>query len=67
MPTHIDIRKKRLQECFGKEVFEVQPVVLGGSPTDPGNKTLLERKHHIQAVRYWNQIIRDLRQNSVER
>jgi len=41
----------------GKEIFEITPVILGGSPTDPANKTLLTREEHIQAVRFWNKVI----------
>jgi len=63
MPAPNDIRKNRFQDCVGKEVFEIQPVILGGSPTDPANKTILTRQQHIEAVRYWNKVIRDLRKN----
>lgn len=45
----------------GKEIFEIQPVILGGSPTDPSNKVLLNREEHIKAVVYWNRIIKRLR------
>ena len=45
----------------GMELFDIKPVMLGGDPTDPANKTLLTREQHIQAVRYWNKVIRDLR------
>jgi len=45
----------------GKEIFEITPVILGGNPTDPANKTLLSREDHIKAVIYWNKIIADLR------
>jgi len=45
----------------GKEIFEIQPVILGGSPTDPSNKTVLTREQHIKAVVYWNRQIRRLR------
>jgi hypothetical protein len=48
----------------GKEIFEIEPVILGGSPTDPTNKTLLTREEHIKAVVYWNRIVRDLRKQS---
>lgn len=51
----------RMRECAGKEIFEIQPVILGGSPTDPENKVALTRKQHIEAVRYWNKLIKDLR------
>jgi hypothetical protein len=59
MPSSNDIR--RGQECVGKEVFEIQPVIFGGSPTDPGNKAILTRPQHIEAVRYWNKVVRELR------
>lgn len=45
----------------GREVFEIQPVILGGSPSDPANKTVLTRDQHIKAVVYWNREIRRLR------
>ncbi|MBX3191224.1 MAG: SMI1/KNR4 family protein [Labilithrix sp.] len=45
----------------GKEIFEIQPVILGGSPTDPANKTVLTRRQHIELARYWNAVIRDIR------
>ena len=47
----------------GMEIFEVQPVILGGSPTDPQNKKLLSREEHIKLVSYWNNLIKYLRQN----
>jgi hypothetical protein len=49
------------QSLAGKEIYEIKPVILGGSPTDPANKTILTRQQHIEAVRYWNAIIRDFR------
>lgn len=45
----------------GREIFEIQPVILGGSPTDPRNKTIVSRQQHVAAVRYWNKIVTDLR------
>jgi hypothetical protein len=56
-----NIRRNRAQDCIGKEISEIQPVILGGSSTDPGNKAILTRQQHIEAVRYWNNIIRSLR------
>lgn len=50
----------------GKEIFEIRPVILGGSPTDPSNKVVLDRHDHIKAVVYWNRIIRDLRQANMK-
>jgi hypothetical protein len=61
MPGSDDIRRKRVQDCAGKEIFEIQPLILGGTPTDPGNKAILNRQQHIEAVRYWNNVIREMR------
>lgn len=46
----------------GMEIFELQPVILGGSPTDPLNKAMLTRSQHIEAVRFWNAHIRKQRE-----
>lgn len=46
----------------GKEIFFVTPIKLGGSPTDLGDRIVLDREAHIQAVRYWNAVIRKLKQ-----
>ena len=51
-------KKKRSR---GMELFFITPIILGGSPTDSDNKIFLDRVQHIQAVRYWNKIINDLR------
>lgn len=61
MARYTDIRRRDRERLAGKEIFEVKPVVLGGSPTDPANKTVLTRQQHIEAVRYWNKVISDLR------
>ena len=49
-------------DCRGKEIFEITPVILGGSPTDPANKTVLTRADHIKAVVYWNKVVKGLRE-----
>lgn len=49
---------------LGMELFEITPVILGGDPVDPNNKTWLTRQQHFEAVRYWNRVIRELRQSS---
>jgi hypothetical protein len=54
-------RKFRGEDCQGKEIFEITPVILGGSPTDPANKTVLTRADHIRAVVYWNKVVKELR------
>ena len=55
--------RKTVRDLAGKEIFEIQPIILGGNPTDPMNKTVLTREDHIKAVNYWNRIIRDLRES----
>jgi hypothetical protein len=44
------------------ELFEITPVILGGDPVDPKNKTWLTRQQHFEAVRYWNRVIHELRE-----
>jgi len=45
------------------ELFDIIPIVLGGDPDDEKNKEWLTREQHIKAVRYWNEIIFDLKNN----
>jgi cell wall assembly regulator SMI1 len=45
----------------GKEIFEIKPIILGGSPTDPENKVALTRDQHMEVVRYWNKLVSNLR------
>jgi hypothetical protein len=56
-----EFRRQNQQGLRGQEIFEVQPVMLGGDPIDPKNKIALDRHQHIDAVRYWNNLIRELR------
>jgi len=56
-----DLRKSEPNQYAGKEIFEIKPIILGGSPNDPSNKVALTREEHIKAVRYWNRLIRNLR------
>lgn len=57
-----DARKQGGEKLKGLEIFEITPIILGGSPTDPENKTALTRSQHIEACRYWNKIIKELRE-----
>ncbi|MBX9790645.1 MAG: SMI1/KNR4 family protein [Pirellulales bacterium] len=59
----LPLRNLDLLNCRGKEIFEITPVILGGSPTDPTNKVPLDREEHAQAVVYWNRVIKELREN----
>ena len=67
MRTAIDLRKAQPANYDGKEIFEIKPIVVGGSPTDPGNKTALTRAQHIEAVRYWNRVIQQAREKQQSR
>jgi hypothetical protein len=60
------MKKQERRELAGKELFEITPVILGGSSTDPANKVVLNRNQHIEAVRYWNRIIGDLRRTQTK-
>lgn len=60
MASRFDLRRRN-QEAKGKEIFEITPVILGGDPVDLMNKTVLTREQHIEAVRYWNAVIADMR------
>lgn len=66
MARVVDLRRQNRSQYVGKEIFEVQPVILGGSPTDPTNKTILTREQHIEVVRYWNNQIRQLRNSATQ-
>jgi hypothetical protein len=52
---------KRNPTLRGKEIFEIKPVILGGSPTEFENKVALTRDQHMELVRYWNRVVSDLR------
>lgn len=59
-----DLRRENQERLKGQEIFEIKPIMLGGSPTDPKNKAFLNRKQHMEAVRYWNNVIKGLRAQS---
>jgi hypothetical protein len=46
----------------GMELVEIKPIILGGDPVDPRNKTWVTRQQHFELVRYWNRVITELRQ-----
>ena len=61
-PGHPSERTPRSEPALrGKEIFEITPIILGGSPTDPENKVALTRDQHMEVVRYWNKVVSDLR------
>lgn len=50
----------------GKELFYVKPLLLGGDANAPENIVFLDRRKHIEVVRYWNRIIRSIRRGGDE-
>ena len=55
--SHSEQKTPQNPDFRGKQIFEITPVIVGGSPTDPANKTLLTIEEHMQAVRFWNAAI----------
>lgn len=55
----IEFRKTNPAQYQNREIFEVTPIKLGGSPTDSENKIALPREQHVEAVNYWNRVIKD--------
>jgi len=45
----------------GMELVEIKPIIVGGDPVDPQNKTWVTRQQHFELVRFWNRVISDLR------
>ena len=45
---------------FGCELHYIMPLILGGDIFDKDNKIWVSRIQHIQLVRYWNVIIKDM-------
>lgn len=46
------------------ELVEIKPLIFGGDPKDPQNKTWLTRQQHIEVVRYWNREIANFKKTS---
>jgi hypothetical protein len=64
MASKVNMRESNRTEYAGKEIFEITPIRLGGSPTDLKNKTVLTREQHVQAVNYWNSVINEQREKA---
>lgn len=45
----------------GMQLVEIKPIIVGGDPADPQNKSWVTRQQHFEMVRYWNRVISDLR------
>jgi hypothetical protein len=45
---------------LGLDLYAKQPIVLGGSPTDPANRVLVAPPKHAELAVYWNKVYRRL-------
>ena len=52
------------EAAFCKEIHDKHPMVLGGDPTDPGNKVLVPADKHPEICTYWNKVVRAVRNES---
>lgn len=57
-------RESRSREDRDEEVFEIHPIILGGDSLDPANKIVVSRARHIELVRYWNGVIKAMREKA---
>jgi RHS repeat-associated protein len=48
----------------GKEIHEIQPIKVGGSPTSPANKIALAPKTHRVVTSWWNNLINTLQRQA---
>ena len=48
------------QELVGKEIHEIKPIVFGGDPVDPKNKTLVDFRPYIEVVVWFNNLYRQM-------
>jgi cell wall assembly regulator SMI1 len=67
MDRSSELPRKSEPMSRGKEIFEIKPVLLGGSPTDLENKVILTRDQHMELVRFWNKVVGDLRKQQARR
>ena len=44
---------------YGLVIFEKQPIILGGSPTDISNKALVPLAKYVELVAWWNNALRE--------
>lgn len=61
MSRYFELRREKGNQLFGKEIFEIKPVILGGDSSDMSNKVFLNREQHIKAVRYWNRFVNEMK------
>ncbi|WP_300304566.1 hypothetical protein [Anaerosolibacter sp.] len=58
--------RKNNETLKGLQIHEIEPVKLGGNPTDISNKTFLPRDRHAKVVVWWNKRIREARRSMEE-
>ena len=60
MPRPND-KPSRLNDTTGEQVYEIQPVIVGGNHAGPGEQITSNPSPDDEAVRYGNKIIQVLR------
>lgn len=60
------LRKSAQRKYAGLEFIEIHPIRLGGDGADANNIQAINRRGHIEYVRYWNRMIRSVRSSPTE-
>ena len=46
---------------LGRIVYEITPIIFGGSPTDPANRALVPLRDYVRLVAWWNERVDNAR------
>ncbi|WP_179108244.1 hypothetical protein [Rodentibacter trehalosifermentans] len=46
---------------YKKEIWYIKPILFGGDPNEPSNVILVNRREHIELVKYWNKVLRKIK------
>ena len=57
----LESRSSANPELFGRNAWQIHPVILGGHPTDPRNRTVLPLRKMLEAAGFWNDQIVKMR------
>lgn len=47
-------------QTLGEEMHHIHPLILGGDPESADNLINVSRQGHVELVRWWNRLIRDV-------
>ena len=60
IPPDSNVKHMPTSPTFQREIYEVKPIVFGGSPTDPKNKALIPLDKYAELVVWWNRTFRTM-------